>query len=186
MIWDKERIRKELRRLDRITGFDGASLPILFENCRSHLGIFYSKDAVHGMHFRFSNPWFQNPDWPVEAAIDVIRHEYAHYLDLMQYGNLGHGRTWKSCCHQIGANPLRCYNRVHARAYRDRHIMDELYREHYAQYQPGLVIQHPVYGMGQITAVEGEGTNTVVCAAFAAGEKRLSAQWIERNCKKVK
>ena len=40
-IWPEERIREELRRLDRKTGLHGAELPIEFYEGKSYLGWFY-------------------------------------------------------------------------------------------------------------------------------------------------
>nr|DAZ69548.1 MAG TPA: transposase [Caudoviricetes sp.] len=45
-------------------------------------------------------------DVPEACAIDVIRHEYAHYYaDVVMGYNHGHGALFKAACHIVGANP---------------------------------------------------------------------------------
>ena len=79
--WNEEDFRKELRRLDqyvkRSQGVDlvGGELDIEYsERARCTLGMYYPKEKK----FKFSLLFF-NSDVPEACAIDVIRHEYAHY-----------------------------------------------------------------------------------------------------------
>ena len=39
----------------------------------------------------------------------------------MVYGNMGHGVSWKKCCLEVGALPIRCYSRERAKYYQDKH-----------------------------------------------------------------
>lgn len=111
MIWDEARIRAEIARLDRITGLSGAKLPILFFNARRTLGQFgiHDPDGAELMYFRFSHHWFQRADWPAEHALDVIRHEYAHYVNWVRHRQKGHNSSWKKYCILVGARPERLH-----------------------------------------------------------------------------
>ena len=97
IIWNEEEIRKELRRMDQLTGLSGATLPIRFNEAWATLGSYRLIGRKAG-GFCFSNRYLQDPDFTPEEALDTIRHEYAHYMDYELYGNTGHGRTWKACC----------------------------------------------------------------------------------------
>ena len=89
-IWTETAIRKEFARLDAKTGLKGATLPISFGNAKCTLG---SYSSAGGGAFRFSRHYFDDPLWPIEEALDTIRHEYAHYMDHMgiwQHGTRGY------------------------------------------------------------------------------------------------
>ena len=89
-IWNEAAIRKEFARLDAKTGLKGATLPISFSNAKCTLG---SYSSAGGGAFRFSRHYFDDPLWPIEEALDTIRHEYAHYMDHMgiwQHGTRGY------------------------------------------------------------------------------------------------
>lgn len=74
-IWTEAAIRAEMTKLDKKTGLKGAELHISFNNAKCILGVYYS---TNGGSFKFSNYYFQDTKWPIESALDVIRHEYAH------------------------------------------------------------------------------------------------------------
>ena len=86
--WAEEDFRKELRRLDemvkRSQGIDlvGAELDIEFSRAGCTLGTYYPKEKK----FKFSLLFF-NSDVPKACAIDVIRHEYAHYYNDVVFWN---------------------------------------------------------------------------------------------------
>ena len=71
-IWDEQSIREELAKLDLKTGLQGALLPINFNNAKCTLAMYSSQN---GGKFTFSNYYFQDSNWPIEEALDVIRHE---------------------------------------------------------------------------------------------------------------
>lgn len=75
-VWSETSIHAEFAKLDKRTGLKGAELPISFNNARCTFGLY---DSTDGESFKFSNYYFQNPDCPIESALDVIRHEYAHH-----------------------------------------------------------------------------------------------------------
>lgn len=83
--WTEADIREEMAKLDLKTGLNGAELPISFNNSKCTLGLYYS---TNGGSFKFSNYYFQDPNWPIEAALDVIRHEYAHQYGLYDLRSL--------------------------------------------------------------------------------------------------
>lgn len=101
VLWTEERIREELRRMDEITGLHGAELPITYNRNHKCLGSFYFEERK----FAFSLYWFDNPNWAEEATRDVIRHEYAHYMNLERNGLKNHGPEWEACCREVGATP---------------------------------------------------------------------------------
>ncbi len=77
-VWTETAIRSEMARLDKRTGLKGAELPIRFNNARCTLGLY---DSTDGGSFKFSNYYFQDLDWPMESALDVIKHEAAYNKD---------------------------------------------------------------------------------------------------------
>ncbi len=180
--WTENAIRKELSRLDKKTGLNGADLPISFNNARCTLGLYCS---ANGGSFKFSNYYYQDPNWPVEEAIDTIRHEYAHYMDHMLYGHGGHGSTWKLCCEIVGATPIRCYTEKRADCYRQKHLEEDKLSERYDTYHIGDAIEHPKFGDGVIIDIFGESVNRIVTIEFTiAGVKKLGLAWVDSNCKK--
>lgn len=180
--WTEEAIRTELARLDAKTGLSGAKLPISFGNAACTLGQYRPSG---GGSFRFSNYYYQNPDWPIEEALDVIRHEYAHYMDHKLYGNLGHGASWKHCCVMIGALPIRCYNERRAQYHRQKHAEEAKLSEHYDSYVVGSSIDHPQYGIGVIEEIIGESISRCITVNFnSVGRKRLDLTWVDKNCRK--
>jgi len=108
ILWPEERIREELRRLDQKTGLHGAELPITYNRNHKCLASFYAGERK----FAFSLCWFDNPDWAEEAARDIIRHEYAHYMNLERNGLKNHGPEWEACCREVGATPSPHYMSV--------------------------------------------------------------------------
>lgn len=180
IIWDENSIREEMKRLDAKTGLGGAVLPISFGDSRHTLGMFSSRD---GGVFRFSKRYFKNPDWPEEMALDVIRHEYAHYMDFVLYGNVGHGLSWKKCCGVVGALPLRCYKDEIADQAKRKHEKEKELTERFDGYQIGKSIKHPTYGIGVIRDITGEALNRRMVVDFQTkGEKELGLAWVDKNC----
>ena len=179
-IWNEAAIRKEFARLDAKTGLKGAKLPITFGNAKGTLGSF---SAADGGVFRFSRHYFDDPLWPVESALDTIRHEYAHYMDHMLYGNLGHGASWKKCCLEVGALPIRCYSDGRARYYRDKHEEEQRRSSALDRYEIGGLILHPRYGTGRIVEIIGTDHTRYAVVSFQGMEdKKLSLAWVAENC----
>lgn len=112
MNWTEEAIRAEIRRLDEKTGLHGATLPIVIGRAKTVLGTFSVKAVrLSGKtvrvprQFTFSGYFFHHPEFPDSMAQDTIRHEYAHYMDFVLYGQLAHGKTFRVCCQTVGACP---------------------------------------------------------------------------------
>lgn len=175
-------IRSEIERLDKITGLDGRSLRIKFDGSSRRLGYYAPNRADR--HFGFSLRYFADPEWPRAAALDVIRHEYAHYMDDMLNGNAGHSASWKRCCITVGACPTRCYDK------RFTDISVSIARQKQAQadrcdsYTAGDVIVHPRFGRGRIVSVSGSAANKTAVVEFEGSvRKELGLAWIDGNCK---
>lgn len=180
--WNEKAIRNEIARLDAKTGLEGAKLPIKFSNSKKTLGEYSS---MNGGVFRFSNYYFRDSGWPEEEAIDVIRHEYAHYMDHMIYGKLGHGATWKHCCGIVGAFPIRCYDEKLAKYHQRRHEEEARLSVHYDSYHIGSHIEHPTYGIGVIKEITGESVSRRVNIDFPdTGLRTLSLAWVDKNCRR--
>lgn len=177
-IWSEDSIRAVMKELDRKTGLSGAKLPIHFGNAKQTLGLFCASE----MYFRFSNYWFQDPDWQYEYAIDVIRHEYAHYMDWELNRKLGHGISWKVCCAKIDARPERLYQPQYNNYYKKLHQKEKAIASAQDQYSIGSEIVHPKYGHGVVEDVESHGADTIIGVEFDfAGFKRLLLRWIVEN-----
>lgn len=179
-IWSEAEIRKELTRLDAKTGLKGATLPITFSKARRTLG---SYSSVDGGEFQFSRYYFDDPSWPIEEALNTIRHEYAHYMDHMVYGNMGHGISWKKCCNEVGAMPIRCYSRERAKCYQDKHEAEQKQEEALAHYRTGSYIMHPRFSKGQIVEIVGADVDRYAVVDFKDMEpKKLLLRWVDENC----
>lgn len=181
-IWDEAAIREELARLDEKTGLNGAKLPIRFTSGESVIGCYHGDKESR---FSFSKKYFQDPEWAVEEALDVIRHEYAHYMDHVIYGGYGHGKTWKMCCLKVGASPVRLYNSWKNDYYNKKRAEKEQKISEMLDYKIGDHITHPKYGEGVIMAITVEEIKQNVQVSFdSIGQKTLSLAWVNDNCKK--
>ncbi len=182
-IWTESRIREELQRLDQKTGLSGAKLPIVFNNAKCTLGSFSTfKDKPR--QFCFSNYYFQNKDFPYEEAVDIIRHEYAHYMDFVIYGGCGHGATWRQCCIRIGALPTRLYSEERANYHRKKHEAELQEKGMLDRFLPGTIVEHPRFGSGEVLCSSGADNGRVLQIVFSkVGQKTLNASWVLNNCK---
>lgn len=114
-IWTEEKIRNIIRHLDEKTGLNGASLPIKLASHGNALGYY---QYVGEKMFGFKPKFFNDPNTKEAAAIDVIRHEYAHYyVDVTGISKFftrkgssrNHNTDWKWACKMVGANPNSYY-----------------------------------------------------------------------------
>lgn len=184
IIWNEETIRREIRRLDKLTGLHGADLQITFGKARSRLGAFHLDPKTREpWKFYFSRFYFDNPEWSTKSALDVIRHEYAHYMDYMVNGNLGHGSTWKACCIKVGADPSRLYNEKVEAFYKKEEAAKKAISDQIDRFLPGMKISHPKFGIGTIKAITGIDEKRILEVEFQkVGTKRLGAAWVNENC----
>lgn len=116
--WTIEKFKKVLQFLDMKTGLSGAELDVYFMNDDGVVGCFdFSSDK---WCFRFSEKQFNDPNFKELAAIETIRHEYAHYYNhIVKLGKFipgykhspsGHGEDWAFACKMVNIDPNRCYN----------------------------------------------------------------------------
>lgn len=181
MIWEEKRIRDVIASIDKETGLSGAEVEIRFDNARQRLGCFSCQDD---MYFSFSVNWFHNPEWPEEAALDVIRHEYAHYMDWMVYKKIGHGKTWKACCVKVGAVPVRLYSDSRCDYYKSKEITEKNRQQSLSKYEEGQTIKHPLYGNGTIISIKKNGRTLIAGVLFEHyGTKSLDLSWLEKTTK---
>ncbi len=184
-IWTEERIREEMRRLDKKTGLHGADLPIEFFRGRSLLGQYC---LTEDKGFRFSVTYLDDPNWSEQSALDLIRHEYAHYMDHVLNGTVRppfHGTKWKACCSSIGGRPIRCYDAEVEMGYKKRSVTAASTAIRYGAYEVGKSIVHPTFGRGMIVAANGEGPARILDVKFeGVGVKRLGTAWVDKNCEK--
>lgn len=181
-IFNEEMIREELRRIDQKTGLNAASLPISFGNAKCYLGYFsYPNDK--SLKFYFSNHYFTDPMFPVEEKLDVIRHEYAHYMDYMLNGSSSHGPRWKKYCKIVGAYPMRCYSKDRSDYFLKKHKEEEETNLKCDSYTVGRTVKHPSFGQGSITEILGEGISRIAVIKFNNGNcKKLLLSWVTQNC----
>ena len=182
IIWTDTRIREEIKQLDQKTGLLGATLPIKFNNSNRTLGSFCSASGQPKM-FCFSNHYFQNPSFSVEEAVDCIRHEYAHYMDLVINKRYGHSPSWRQCCLQIGTLPSRYYTPDY---YRKKHEREQQENHRIDRFAPGVTIEHPKFGYGTVLSHELEGNYRMLRVSFQKeGTKLLGATWVLNNCRRL-
>ena len=184
-VWDEERIKEEFKKLDSITGLHGADLPITFVKAKHTLGCFYI-DTINKKRkkFHFSLFYFGNPEWSETSALDVIRHEYAHYMDYMFNGSSSHGASWKACCRKIGALPSRLYNpKVEEINLHMENKQKEIDSQIESIKQGNMVI-HPTYGIGIVNSISDDKRKLYV--NFNNEMRCLSAPWVTEHSQIVK
>lgn len=105
--WSVEDVREVIRSLDARTGMNGASISIHLSKSLgdgSTLGTYRPSKENCWRSFSFSLKYFNDSNFNDLAAIDVIRHEYCHYLvDALGLKELfndenDHGIAWKTAC----------------------------------------------------------------------------------------
>ncbi|MBQ8589902.1 MAG: hypothetical protein IJ486_05555 [Firmicutes bacterium] len=111
--WEVNDIREVISFLDEKTGLYGADYPIRLGKTgrENRLGYFRYGPPGEGM-FCFNRD-YMNSDWfREEDAIDLIRHEYAHYYVWAtgierwipnERNRVHHGAPWKYACQMVGA-----------------------------------------------------------------------------------
>lgn len=112
--WSIEKIRAVMAHLDRKTGLHGAELPMKMGKAVSYLGRYWAGEQKS---FYFSTHYLNDPAFRESEAIELIRHEYAHYYvdaaGLRQFFRDGrayhHGPSWKYACKMVGASGGRIY-----------------------------------------------------------------------------
>ena len=117
--WTVEDIRGVLRTLDAKTGMDSASLCINL--CKSLgndgliLGYYHPSDNNRNRQFSFSLQYFNNERFPDLAAVDVIRHEFCHFIvDALNLHTVfndkdNHGIAWKTVCGLLNTDQRGTY-----------------------------------------------------------------------------
>lgn len=178
--WSKDAIRQEIRRLDGITGLKGADVTVRLYEEREPLGYFTFIDPVR-MTFGFSSTRFEDPKFTQAEALDVIRHEYAHYMEYVIYGeSTDHGENWKACCRKIGARPQNFYTeewkelaRTRDKAVQERTRLDG--------FSVGTHIRHPEFGEGKVENVQRFPTMTLISVRFGDTVKVLDVDWARKN-----
>ncbi len=105
--WSVEDIREVIRSLDARTGMNGSSISIHLSKALGDgftLGSYRPGKDNCWRCFSFSLKYFDDSSFNDLAAIDVIRHEYCHYLvDTLGLKGLfndenDHGIVWKTAC----------------------------------------------------------------------------------------
>ena len=178
-VWNEQSIREVIKKLDDRTGLNGAALPIRFGKAATILGAY---NQSKGGSFIFSDVWFGNENWPYESAIEVIKHEYAHYMDHVIFRGSGHGKSWKKCCSDIGVPAIRLYTDERSSYYRDKHQEEKELEKKLGGYMRGQRITHPVYGQGTIKVIRKSGSSVVAEIEFKAyGIKTVDLAWYENN-----
>lgn len=194
MLWNEEMIRAELRRLDEITGLCSRDIPIIFNASKCCLGSFCVADGKPKA-FYFSIRYFMDEDgFAHKEGVNVIRHEYAHFMEHAIYGGIKrgkpHGPRWKECCAIVGARPQAFYQtsqnemqlslekKEAEKAAAMQAFMDTL--------ELGDVFVHPTFGEGTLLAIDGETENKRLEIVFACGKRRLAAAWTREHCRHVK
>jgi len=116
--WSVEDIKDVIRSLDERTGMNGASISIHLRKSLgdgSTLGAYRPSKDNCWRSFLFSREYFDDSEFNDLAAIDVIRHEYCHYLvDVLELKKLfndenDHGIAWKTACGLLNTDQYGTY-----------------------------------------------------------------------------
>lgn len=128
--WTEEKFRFVISNLDKKTGLFGAELDIELAEDEDFIAAYCT--SGERKYFRFNLSRFNDPNFKEFAAIDVIRHEYAHYychvaeLKRWIYDNEmglgGHGKPWEYACKMVEIEPNRYYDDEY---YKDKDITEQ-------------------------------------------------------------
>lgn len=106
-----EFIREVLDRLDTVSGLSTKQIPVVIKNTQK-LGCFVSKIVADKIavpvEFQFNENILRGK-YPEETTIEIIKHEYAHFMSFMLYPKElfsakrmpAHGKEFKKCCEVI-------------------------------------------------------------------------------------
>lgn len=102
-------IRRELERLDAISGLDTRAIPIeiskrmttTLAKCR----YLQRGKAMSVEKFVFSERLLQYAT--PEHLLNTVRHEYAHAYTIIRYQTAGHGALWKAAAKAFGCDASR-------------------------------------------------------------------------------
>jgi predicted SprT family Zn-dependent metalloprotease len=179
--WTEEDFRKELRRLDQLVkqsqGIElvGAELDIEFSQAKRTYGMYYP----NGPKFKFSL-FFFNSNVPEACAIDVIRHEYAHYYAHAVFGTCAHDSHFKTACRIVGAMPRRCYSKEFEKMAREKEAREMVVYE--STVKIGQKVRHPFFREGVVVSVEIKKNTALLTVDFGAlGRKVLDEIWLKNN-----
>lgn len=106
----KQLIKSEIARLSKETGLPGDKLPVKFINSSTvnYIGCYsYSHigDKVISEEFIFN--FYQFKDFSAKQIIDVVRHEFSHYIRRMRHGIDGdncHDTKFRGICGELGCD----------------------------------------------------------------------------------
>lgn len=93
--------------------------------------------------------------------------------------------SWKRCCLEVGALPIRCYSRERAKYYQDKHEKEKQKSSALDQYMTGCAIVHPKFGTGKIIEIVGKDHTRYAVVTFMNMEnKKISLTWVDENCRR--
>lgn len=180
--WTEADFRKELRSLDqhvkKTQGIElvGAELDLTFsDRARCRLGAYYYKEKM----FRFSLPFF-NSDVPEACAVDVIRHEYAHYYTHVVFGKYGHGSHFKKACRIVNANPSTYYSKKFEDYAREKEEREA--KGYQSTLEIGQQVIHPNFGLGIVLEIKCDRDSALLTVDFGErGIRRIDEIWLQKN-----
>lgn len=190
MRWPEARIREEIERLDRKTGLHGNDLDIRFNNVTQYLATFTHSLNGNAPYFTFSIKYLEDDAYTNSVIVDLIRHEYAHYMVYTRYPGLkerSHGRTWQKCCLEIGAEPKGRFDPAHARRILEQEKQQEadnaFLHSLLEEVHTGDRFRHPIFGEGVVTGITPHAGHPRITLTFTDDTRRLfSARWVLENC----
>ena len=177
----KEMIRAEIQRLDQKTGLKGSAVTVRLYVEPEPIGCFTFIDPVR-MTFGFSRTRLEEPGFTETELLAIVRHEYAHYMEYVQYGeSTDHGENWKACCRRIGARPEVLYTEQFKASAR-QHQKELVRRTRVDGYTRGKLVHHPVFGTGTVEEITRFPTMTILSVRFENETKKLDINWVRENC----
>lgn len=181
--WTEEHFIAQLRQLDNKFGTRASEAPIKLCKSNCYLGKYLCTneqlkigDIPKG--FEFSTVFYNSDNFPEEAAIDCILHEYAHYYAHLHFFSCSHNWLWKKSCVIVGARPERLYSsRYWGRYLKNNETVQ-------SQFNIGTEIEHDKFGRGIVTDIDVTNSKQpIVTVDFEGGvSKRLIESWVVTNC----
>lgn len=181
--WTESDFRRELRKIDDYVRetqnieLSGCELEIVIPpRISGAIAAYYPCEKK----FEFSQKFF-NSDIPENCAVDVIRHEYAHYyVDVVLGKRCGHREPFKSVCRLIGVNRDIYFTKEFEEMERQREKWQHI--KYDSCVKIGQRINHPVYGYGIVEDIVNKQTSASVIIDFGKkGVKVVDDMWLRQN-----
>lgn len=175
---NKELIINEISRLDKLLEYNVSSIEVKYIKSSRRIGCYYYNPVDKTEYFAFSENFYMSESFSEREKLYTVRHEYAHFINLLNFGNRGHGKTWKTCCGMTGAFPIRCCDSQRNEYFKTKEEKEKEIKSKLDQFYIGQYIEHSAFGKGKIISISGSYKSLSAEVKFDNIIKRISLYWL--------